>query len=139
MENKRDVGKSIVGNRCVSTWMNRFEICLIMSLSCRPTLSVSGWSISPIFDHGGPLRAPKQAEIHPKQQSIPLSTLYEGSMHPFHSKIAYRISLSCQSTLSVSGWSISPICDHGGPFQSPKTSRDTPKRTEFSFVHTLRG
>ena len=48
------------------------------------------------------------------------------------------MSLSCQPTLSVSGRSISPICDHGGPSQSPKASRDTPKTTEFSFVHALR-
>ena len=60
-------------------------------------------------------------------------------MHPSLSKIAYEMSPSCQPTLSVSGWSISPICDHGGPSQSPKTSRDTPKGTKFSFVHALRG
>ena len=47
-------------------------------------------------------------------------------MQPSHSKIAYGMFLSCQPTLSVYGWSISPICDHGGPYQSPKTSRDTP-------------
>ena len=44
-----------------------------------------------------------------------------------------------QPTLSVSGCSISPICDHGTPLQSPKTSRDMPKRTKFSFVHVQRG
>ena len=45
-------------------------------------------------------------------------------MHPSHSKIACGMSLSCQPTLSVYGWSISSICDHGGPSQSPKTSNN---------------
>ena len=56
---------------------------------------------------------------------------YFNSMHPSHSKIAYGMSLSCQPTLLVSGWSISTIFDHGGPSQSPKTSRDRPKRMVF--------
>ena len=29
--------------------------------------------------------------------------------------------------------------DHGGPRQSPKTSRDTPQIAAFSFVHSLTG
>ena len=29
------------------------------------------------------------------------------------------MSLACQPTLLVFGWSISPICDHGGPLSEP--------------------
>ena len=34
---------------------------------------------------------------------------------------------------------LSPICEHGGPYQSPKRSRDTPKRTDFPFVYSNHG
>ena len=72
-------------------------------------------------------------------RSMSSMIVHFSSMGLSHSKILYGMSLSCQPTLSVSRHSISPICDHGGPRQSPKTSRDTPQIAAFSFVHSLTG
>ena len=59
------------------------------------------------------------------------------SIPPSHSKISYAMPPCCQPPSSVSRTTIPPILDHGGPPNSPKTGRNAPQNTPFSFVDAL--
>merc|ERR1712055_541358 len=59
------------------------------------------------------------------------------SVQSYHSKNDYAITMLSRPTSTVSRHTISPICDHGRPPHSPKTAKNKPQTSRFSYPGCL--
>ena len=69
---------------------------------------------------GSPIKPPKQQYTH-------LASIFMGKNQKPEPKILIFSIFLSQPTLSVSKMQISIICDHGGPYCTPKTTKHTPE------------
>ena len=96
-----------------------------------------GKAYLPSLTIGGPIRAPKWPNIHPKNTIFP-------SIFSFVANIRYStlkmtpITISLLQPISnLSGNGISTILNHRGPHQSPKMTTRTPHKTPFPLAPSI--
>ena len=83
----------------------------------------------PSVTMGDPLTASIKPKTCPKPPDFSFSTSNMISVQLYHSKNNYAISMLSRPTLAVSRHTISPICDHGGPWGTPSQPQNVQKCT----------